>query len=102
MDGMPTFRPINGHLPPGGTTTETPGMFERDDLLTAERLRDLRAAADQVRAADPTGPGLIDRARRLLGGGLIAIGSAIAGARSTAATAAGTTPCDDCELGAAA
>lgn len=102
MDGTPMLRPIDGHRPHGGTTTETQGMFERDDLLTAERLRDLRSAADQVRAHGANAPGLVDRARRSLGGGLIAIGSAIAGVRSATAGVAGTVPCDDCELGAAA
>ena len=100
MDG--TLRPIDGHRPHGGTTSETYGMFERDDLLTAQRLRDLHAAAEQVRAAGAAGPGLIDRARRSLGGGLIAIGHAIGGARAATAAAAGSAPCDDCELGAAA
>lgn len=102
MDGTPALRPIDGHLPRGGTTMETPGVFERDDLLTAERLRALRAAADQVRPVGVDAPRFIDRARRSLGAGLIAIGSAIAGAGRAAGNAASPGPCDDREVGAAA
>jgi len=119
MDGTPALRPIDGHLPPGGgATMETPGMFERDDLFTALRLRDLRAAAYQARTTHMGASGLIGRARRSVGRGLVELGNAIAGLRSAPpatrpesaarpdfaprATGARRPPCDDHELGATA
>jgi len=75
-------------------------MFERDDLFTALRLRDLRAAADQARMTHIDASGLIDRARRTVGNGLVELGSAIAGVRSAAP--ASRHPCDDHEFGATA
>lgn len=118
MDGRLMRRPANGHQSHRAKTTETAGMFERDDLFTALRLRDLRAAADQARTAHIDASGLIGRARRSVGRGLVEIGNAIAGVRSAApvpgptpasradfasrATHARRPPCDDHELGATA
>lgn len=61
------------------------GMFYRDDLFIHERELELHAAADAARTTDGTGrPGLIDRTRRSLGHGLIALGQAIGGVRAEA------------------
>ena len=65
---------------PARTGTET-HMFERDDLFLRERLADLRETAATLHSADAaTHDGVLDRTRRTIGRGLIAVGSVIAGA----------------------
>lgn len=92
-----TPRPIDGHLP-RQPATERHGMFERDELFAAERLRELRAAARDAHAAQPTLERFVDRARRSFGAGLIAIGTAVAGIRLSATE---DVACEDCGVGAA-
>jgi len=56
-------------------------MFERDDLFIRERVADLRATATQLHPdPDAKGASVLDRTRRTIGRGLIAVGMAVAGA----------------------
>ena len=58
-------------------------MFERDDLFLRERLADLRATAVALHpVTDARGSSVLDRTRRTIGRGLIAVGTAVAGAGS--------------------
>ena len=56
-------------------------MFERDDLFLRERLADLRATATALHpiAGEP-GASVLERTRRTIGRGLIAVGTLVAGA----------------------
>jgi hypothetical protein len=65
---------------PASSGTET-HMFERDDLFLRERLAELRETAATLHSAGAvTHGGVLDRTRRTIGRGLIAVGSVIAGA----------------------
>lgn len=56
-------------------------MYERDQLFIRERVADLRASAIRLRPdPDAKGATVIDRTRRTIGRGLIAVGTAVAGA----------------------
>ena len=56
-------------------------MYERDDLFIRERVADLRATATQLHPDPATrGASVLDRTRRTIGRGLIAVGTAVAGA----------------------
>jgi hypothetical protein len=96
-----TFRPLDGHVPAQPGATPRPGIFERDDLFLTERIRELRAASTAIRprrhSADDA---LVGRARRTVGAALIAIGTAVAGARIGVASDA--PPSDERGVGAAA
>jgi hypothetical protein len=72
-----------GHLDahrPASAGPETT-MYERDQLFIRERVADLRATATQLHPdTDARGASILDRTRRTLGRGLIAVGTAVAGA----------------------
>jgi hypothetical protein len=67
------------HLP-AMAGSETP-MYHRDQLFIRERVADLRATATRIRPdSDAPGVSVLDRTRRTIGRGLIAVGTAVAGA----------------------
>jgi hypothetical protein len=56
-------------------------MYERDQLFIRERVAGLRATAGQLRPdTDARGASILVRTRRTIGRGLIAVGTAVAGA----------------------
>jgi predicted component of type VI protein secretion system len=70
---------LDAHRPaPAGPETT---MYERDQLFIRERVADLRATATQLRPDhDARGASIVHRTRRTIGRGLIAVGTAVAGA----------------------
>ena len=70
---------FDAHLP--ATAGPESAMYERDQLFIRERVADLRATATRFRPDDDDrGSSVLDRTRRTIGRGLIAVGTAVAGA----------------------
>ena len=70
--------------PPTPRSPGAPGleihMFDRDDLFLRERLAALRATAATLHPGAADHAGVLSRTRKTIGRGLIAVGSAVAGA----------------------
>ncbi len=72
-DRYDTHRPVT-------TGWERP-MYQRDDLFIRERVADLQASATGLHPRpEARGASVLDRTRRTIGRGLIAVGTAVAGA----------------------